>query len=761
MTKFRKNIAAIALSAVVALSGAAGAIGLHVASAEAADSEIDPIAKYEFKDSTNFGKDSMGNYDMSYRNQWQAGGTGPLWDKGTLIEGGGVSFSGEFCVSQDQDNNIFQDVTAFTLAFEIKTSASVEWQHYIGVGGNAENYLAIVGRGGSAGSDEAKQAILNAAGTNAGLYWDGAWVSNASSWGDAENEFQSVIISAQPGGQLNVYVNGVAVTVDGKIPATLAADWSPYDADVPFSIGARYNGAADCPSTGALKNVVFYDFAVDEYCANAYYTNGKITSTDLLHTQELTPVAKWEFEDADNIGKDSMGNYDLGPVAIEGGDLSNPYGMGTIENGMLYLSGSDMLACPALNDVGDNLNNGFTLNFQYRQDGLTDGDWASPISFGFNDWNSTTICHFVIAGNSKELRIGAHGGVAANEEDGNVYWGPVILTDGTDAMHNVTLSVRPGEKFNVYVDGALAYSADCPAGWNLSNSNMAFAIGGSCVWGNGYSLFKGWIDNVSIYNFALSLEQSNAFWEKGKIVVSDMNGEIITSIADTPVFENGTITSGNLTDRLTDTQAVRRVNSATVDALFANGNSVALNVTWQRLEQDGDKWYIVGSVDTGDIGYATLLTGAQTVKQEVSVEKAARAVNVANATNGTVTADKEEAYLGDTVTITLTPNEGYTGDTVTVNGVMLTANANGTYSYVVEGIDDIEISATFKEASTNSGDNGTQNGTNGGTDNGNVDNGNEGGSNTLAITLGIIGGVVVIAAVVVAVVLVRKKKTEK
>lgn len=189
---------------------------------------------------------------------------------------------------------------------------------------------------------------------------------------------------------------------------------------------------------------------------------------------------------------------------------------------------------------------------------------AVPVGFGFNDWNVTVVCSFRVEGGYTHLRVAGHGGVA--EGDGNTFYGPVVVQDGTDKMHNVTLSVRPGEKFNVYADGALAYSTDCPAGWNVSNSNMAFSIGGECVWGNGYNPFKGWVDNVSIYNFALTLDQSNAYWEKGKLTVGDMNGEIITSISSTPVFEGGEVTNGNLTDRLTDTQAVRRVNPATVDA---------------------------------------------------------------------------------------------------------------------------------------------------------------------------------------------------
>ena len=203
MTSLRKRTATIALSVAAVAMTAGGIATLSTVTADAEVTEIAPIAKYEFKDATNFGKDSMGNYNMSYGHAWQEGGTGPVQDKGTLIDGGGVQFDGEFCVVQDQNNNIFKDVTAFTLAFEIKTTANVEWQHYIGVGSHWETpqepYLAVVGRGGNAGSAEAKQMAINASGTNLGLYYDAAFSSDCTAWGDSENKFQKVIISAQPG----------------------------------------------------------------------------------------------------------------------------------------------------------------------------------------------------------------------------------------------------------------------------------------------------------------------------------------------------------------------------------------------------------------------------------------------------------------------------------------------------------------------------------------------------------------------------------
>ena len=136
-----------------------------------------------------------------------------------------------------------------------------------------------------------------------------------------------------------------------------------------------------------------------------------------------------------------------------------------------------------------------------------------------------------------------------------------------------------------------------------------------------------------------------------------MTGEIITSIDNTPAFENGTLLqneNSKLNDRLTDTQAVRRVNKATVNAVFENEETVQLPVTWKGLKQEAGKWYLVGAVDTSNLGYATTLEGATEIKYEVEVVRMARTVKVGSGIkNGTITPDKTEAYLGDTVTFTV------------------------------------------------------------------------------------------------------------
>ena len=886
MVKFRKRLLVAALSLTAATSGALGAamVSSVSGSADEAAKEVNPLAKYEFKDTSNIGKDSMGKYDLTFRNAWKAGGTGDLLNEYTAIEGGGITFNNKLCLAADKDKNVFKDTSAVTMVLEVKmVSGSGTWGHIAGVGfANAKS----TGLSAHSAADGANHVRIASKGID-GLH--GCWDSITAINGELE-KYHTIIISAQPGGKIRVWNDGVKLSEEKEVSAT----WTAYDENNMFSIGGEFNGAAAYTSAASLKNVVVYDFAMDNAAAVAYTTNGKLTASDLggmttissakakfegdatkvalneamsvekmfeslnpataeltlsdgktatadvvwqkvekadnkyyavgtvnskklgyanlagevryeltvasikgagepvfegneitkgelkdsmteaemlalINTatvtvtlgddtttnvtvtftkivadmgtytaqadvmlegmkvatasvtlpvtqtnegqmMELAPIAKWTFDSEETKLVDSMGKYNLQCGAKADGDrTNNPTGTGTVQNGMLYLDGTDMLTLPELNDVTENISNGFTLNFQVKQDGdISDrpnkGEWAAPVSFGFNDWNATTFCRFLVAtsGGGDMLRFNAHD-ITKNEDGTNqAYWGPEVLTHIADAMHNVTLTVRPGEFIKIYADGKEVQSFPCPAGWNLRHQNMQFSIGAECVWGNGYDYFKGWVDNVTIYNFAMTEEQSAAYWQKGKVVVKDMAGSIISSIDSVPHFEQEGVyvDEKGLNDKLTATQFVNRLKPATVNALLDDGETtIPVSVTWKtvKLESDG-KYYAIGEVDATNLGYATTLTGVTEVRQEVTVEKRDRKIVIDEAIeNGTVVSDKAAAKLGESVVITVTANDGYELKELTVGGEAVTVNEGGTYTFTIKGNSDVEISATFAE----------------------------------------------------------------
>ena len=97
---------------------------------------------------------------------------------------------------------------------------------------------------------------------------------------------------------------------------------------------------------------------------------------------------------------------------------------------------------------------------------------------------------------------------------------------------------------------------------------------------------------------------------------------------------------------------------------------------------------ITGTI--GETGIAVVYNAAEETKYTVTVE---------SVTGGTVTSDKEEAALGETVTVTVKADEGKVLETITVtdaddNEITLTKGENGTYTFG-QPASNVTVKATF------------------------------------------------------------------
>ena len=142
----------------------------------------------------------------------------------------------------------------------------------------------------------------------------------------------------------------------------------------------------------------------------------------------------------------------------------------------------------------------------------------------------------------------------------------------------------------------------------------------------------------------------------------------------------------------------------TADKTTANiGETVTLTIT-PNEGYELDQLIVMNGTTQVDVtittdGKYTFVMPAGNVEISATFKMTDYAITIMPAENGTVTADKATANMGETVTLTITPNEGYEFDQLTVmNGttqVAVTPAEDGKYTFVMPA-GNVEISATFK-----------------------------------------------------------------
>ncbi len=124
--------------------------------------------------------------------------------------------------------------------------------------------------------------------------------------------------------------------------------------------------------------------------------------------------------------------------------------------------------------------------------------------------------------------------------------------------------------------------------------------------------------------------------------------------------------------------------------LYTNYNAGGMFGSYVIGPDDADNSFVLPKED---VTVTIEFVKTETLKPH-TVEVAADIINGKVSVGG-----KTEANEGEIINITVTPNEGYEVSKVFVNGVEITANEDGTYSYVM-GVENIVVSAEFKKVET-------------------------------------------------------------
>ena len=186
----------------------------------------------------------------------------------------------------------------------------------------------------------------------------------------------------------------------------------------------------------------------------------------------------------------------------------------------------------------------------------------------------------------------------------------------------------------------------------------------------------------------------SALYVNGNAVSVGESGTVVVKMVKTGLTVSGVFAKKRAPITVTDTKGGTIYATPTTSA--AIGDEVEILVS----PDDGyelDKLLVNGEeteVDSEGYAYATMVEGGLTIT--ATWKELAKAITIAPCTNGTVTANKEKAAVGESVTFTISPAEGYHLESFKVNGAEVEVTGNSYVTNMTEA--GLSIEATFSDA---------------------------------------------------------------
>ena len=266
-------------------------------------------------------------------------------------------------------------------------------------------------------------------------------------------------------------------------------------------------------------------------------------------------------------------------------------------------------------------------------------------------------------------------------EDGKV--SSTITRLDTRSVHEVVL----GERMEIYAD----------IGWFAGANELEVFV-------NGMPAFA--TTHEDYYSFSIGKRRLN-IWGINTLKLTTDNGIEQTARIKYPDFVF-TATQGNRDSIILEWNSLKGIHTYSVCRRIANTGDEFVEVAHVS---DTTRWAdtseetIIGEFEYTIMPLLDFDEDAGPQPAAVTGYRAldiARPVTITPAENGTVTADKETAKYGETVTLTITPNEGYEFDQLTVmdgeTQVAVTITTEGNHTFVMPA-NNVVISTLFKETS--------------------------------------------------------------
>ena len=710
---------------------------------------VQPIARYEFADAENLGKDSMGNFDLlTYGNTLTTGSD----EDGSYLNfaAGGGLYARDMPGYAD-----FSDYfTDYTISFGLKrnVAASADWGPVIATGngyanGTGDAGITIFAANGNvdvklSGKDVATDYL-----SPAGEITADAWSEVTIVYDSGKQELRCYVDGALKGTHkaafnlgLNAFAFGIGVrynqysdtlvdagnatatAVDGSIRDVRIYDCAMTGQNVLDLVSGReivldgteaIKSVTDVPAAGFKIDAALTDEEIlsmkdlaPESVAVLTTSGGTATSpviySGIERTQthalikglpfggisnaagvtftvsvpfateedmgEIRPIARYEFADAENLGKDSMGNFDLdtkGLGLMQGEDgASLDFG----NNITGYLRAKDL---GGGKDFSDYLSS-YTVSFLIKKD----------IS-GTDAWNET-----LVSAGSYESGLSVQGadGKLTAFLDADTFAQQADLNGSINADSFALVTVTYDavtHKCTIYVNGIYAISAYGDDNNALAGvGDYAFTIGARSQFtgDNAFTIMTaGVIKDVRVYDFALSSQNVYDLLENDSDYASVLPERYISG-AEAPAGDY-LLTSGNTA------QDILTALPEKIEATLGGGETEEVGVTWFLNAGTGQIFGIL-MADAANIGGIVVREEIKCLQEIVTEHAVLTDVRV----NGESYEGTYALSFGDTLTFAVETEEYYAAEEILLNGNALTA-ADGVYTVSVAGYNKIEVIA--------------------------------------------------------------------
>ncbi len=628
------------------------------------------VVHYEFKYPHNLGKDSLGNFDL-------------VATEGVQIDSvnGGVTLGGEdgvlYAPAIDENGSDFSDL--------ITGSYSLSMRAYLRYVDDGANNLISTGSYGSsfqtAWSYEGLSISLGNGvsgefGTSGSALGDMAMFSDTFAWYRITMIYDEVNMTFKV---LATKQGDSGYSYEYSLPLTQKITFGKDENGYGFTIGAQskigesiaQHSSAVLGEDTAYANISdfrLYTGVIDTNEINSIkaYDQENYLKNDYSNATEkqVKPLVWYEFNDTANIGKDSMGNFDLCMGGNQQFDVDDGFVTFTREN-------RSYLYAPAISgstDFSDLISGSYTISYTVKADNsITEGD-----RYAITTSNYASAFQVIGFQNGYEVVYSSGG----HKEHAVFY-----PTGGfSDKWVNITITFdKETSTLAFYVDGELfnERKVDNYVGFTSGN-NYTFTIGGQATVDgiDGAQFFDGSIADVKVYDFALS-----------KVNVKDMylkstTNNPFTSLVNYGVVDQVEVDTTVLNTVISNTNSLSDIlsNLPTEVAVKSGNETKTCSVVWLGYENG----VITGYVKNSPYANTESLFARINLSYRVDFDSITNGQFVEVKIDGEDYVNQTIA-VGETAQITfkIQPSTGYKVASVSFNNQRIEPDTDGVYTVTV------------------------------------------------------------------------------